>query len=126
MRFADRERRGKTMQGVTGDYQVQRTPGWGGGSDGLAETHGGDEARYYECKVAGDADARGDTDLSGYDITENKVKFTINEDDKNERSRVMSDRTDPKLENIANWKAEAKEFETALADALGIGPSKMP
>ena len=116
------------LQQTAGDYHERRqASAFPGGPAGLAETfpRNGDQATYYLCQRAGDADARGTFDFSGYDVQEGKVVFTVNEDDVDQRSVVMRDRTAEQLKNVEVWKGEATQFKGALAEALGIGPSKI-
>lgn len=110
---------------AAGGYLQNHQPGQLGGSAGLAETApmNGEEAKVYTCTRAGDADARGTHDFSGYNVEERRVVFTVNEDDVDQRSVVMRDRTAEQLERVANLKAEAETFKGALSQALGIGPS---
>lgn len=113
---------------TAGDFVEHReASAFPGGPQGLAETMptDGQQAIYYLCKRAGDADERGTFDFSGYEVQEGKVVFTVNEDDVDQRSVVMRDRTEGQLQKVAQWKAEATGFKTAVADALGIGPSTL-
>ena len=117
----------KTLKGTVGGYIDAHKPGVFGGPAQLQETYKGDgtTAHYFECKVAPDADKRGDEDFSGYDIQENKIVFVINENDVGDRSKTMNDDTTGALERIAKYKLEAKGFEAKLSSALGIGESKI-
>ena len=111
---------------LAGEYVMSNVASaFPGGPAGLAETvpSAGQEAVYYLCNRASDADARGTFDFSGYEVQEGRIVFTVNEDDVDQRSVVMKDRTDEQLAKVASWKAEASAFKGALDEALGIGAS---
>ena len=115
------KRAGDARRTISGDY-IAAPGNQDAHSFGLPETiaqTNSSEHVYWTCPRDPDADNRGRADFSGYHPTPVTIIFVVTEDDKNERSAVMEDRTGTKLKQVDALMAQARAFEGELNAALG-------